>query len=193
MELKFDKNGANSGRGGSRNRTKCSEYRLSGRSGCPKRPEHAPRAPQERPRASQEPPKTVPRASQEWPGVPSWRPKAAKTLKKWSPRANMSEKAEMQKTFKKTNEKLRFFLRIQRVWTPSKTRPEAIKIRVWRLRCAKSGPSRASASKKSRKKIKKKRKFARTVALKSSGAFAQKCKPAATDDPGGGPPPPTSI
>ena len=61
MELKFQKNGGNSGSGGSRNRIKCSEYRLSGRSGCPKRPEDVPRAAQEQPSTAEEQPKSSPR------------------------------------------------------------------------------------------------------------------------------------
>ena len=65
----------------------------------------------------------------------------------------LANKAEMQKTMKNLI-KIKVFLRILGVWTPSKTKPEAIKIRVWRLRGAKSGPSWAPVPKKSKKKLK---------------------------------------
>ena len=48
---KSNKNGANWGVGGSRNRPKSLEHRLSGGSGCAKQPEDATRAPQDRPKS----------------------------------------------------------------------------------------------------------------------------------------------
>ncbi len=64
-----------------------------------------------------------------------------------------------------------------------KTSPEAIQIRVWRLRGPKSGPSRASAPKKSEKIAK----IAPPGAPKSYGGVPSKRGAERGDDPGGGP------
>ena len=77
-------------------------------------------------------------------------------------------------------------------WTPSKTSPEAMKIRLWRPRGPKSGPSRAPVPKKSEKKSKNP-KIAPSKIQKSYGTFAEKSGHAVAIDRWGGTPPHTSI
>ena len=81
-------------------------------------------------------------------------PKGAKRVQKSSPRANIIEQSGNAKNLEKPKEN-QGFLRFQRVCPSSKTSPEAMKIRLWRLRGPKSGPSRAPVPKKSEKKSKK--------------------------------------
>ena len=113
--------------------------------GGPRSPQDASKSPQEGSRHPQDPPRYPPRPPNlfTYPVILSNSQIQGGGSNLVQPQGSPEGARRVQKSGQRAN------IRIQRVWTPSKTAPEAIKIRVWRLRGAKSGPSRAPAPNKS--------------------------------------------